>query len=147
MSLRGRGLLEVKPSANPFFQTTTSEIGSKHDASEQWKVDGKVPPFHHGKHNVDGNSAFLYSRESDRIGAKVAKPVMKETKLLTKTEFLKKKREEFAASSSQYEEQFHREESLLSPGKRTAENVLAVYKHEPKYEDPRYTTSTVSTLF
>eukprot|EP01032_Pedospumella_encystans_P017722 gene17722-20189_t len=41
MSLRGRGLLEVKPSANPFFQTTTSEIGSKHDASEQWKVDGK----------------------------------------------------------------------------------------------------------
>ena len=143
MSLRGRGLLEVKPSANPFFQTTTSEIGSKHDASEQWKVDGKVPPFQHGKHNVDGNFAFLYSRESDRIGAKVAKPVMKETKLLTKTEFLKKKREEFAASSAQYEEQFNREESL-SPGKRTAENILAVYKHEPKYEDPRYTTSTVS---
>lgn len=96
---------------------------------------------------MDGNFAFLYSRESDRIGAKVAKPVMKETKLLTKTEFLKKKREEFAASSSMYEEQYHREETTQSPGKRTAENVLAVYKHEPKYEDPRYTTSTVRLFF
>ena len=142
MSLRGRGLLEVKPSSNPFFQTTTSEIGSKHDASEQGKVDGKVPPFQQGKHNVDGNFSFLYSRESDRIGAKVAKPVMQESKLLTKTEFLKKKREEFAASSSMYQEEYNREEPQ-SPGKRTAENVLAVYKHEPKYEDPRYSTSTV----
>lgn len=145
MSLRGRGLLEIKPSSNPFFQTTTSEIGSKPpDSTEQWKVDGKVPPFQHGKHNVDGNFAFLYSRESDRIGSKVAKPIMKDTKLLTKTEFLKKKREEFDATSSYYQEQIDREESS-SPGKRTAEDVLAVYRHIPKYEDPRYTTSTVIT--
>eukprot|EP01032_Pedospumella_encystans_P016937 gene16937-19302_t len=31
------------------------------------------------------NNGKLTGRESDRIGAKVAKPVMKETKLLTKT--------------------------------------------------------------
>ncbi len=142
MSLRGRGLLEIKPSSNPFFQSTTSEIGSRPDPSEQWKVDGKVPPFQQGKHNVDGNFAFLYSRESDRIGSKVPKPVMKESKLLTKTEFLKKKREEFAASSTYQEETQYQEEH--SPGKRTAEDVLSVYKHIPKYEDPRYTTSTVS---
>lgn len=141
MSLRGRGLLEIKPSSNPFFQSTTSDIGANPTESIQWKVDGKVPPFQAGKHNVDGNFSFLYSRESDRIGAKVTKPVMKDTKLLTKTEFLKKKREEFAASvdNSQAEER----EEKTSPSKRTAEDVLAVYKHEPKYEDPRYTTSTV----
>ena len=26
----------------------------------------------------------------------------------------------------------------------TAEEILTVYKHDPKYEDPRYTTSNVS---
>ena len=142
MSLRGRGLLEIKPSANPFFQTTTGDLGVRPEEAVQWKVDGKVPPFQHGKHNVDGNFAFLYSRESDRIGGKLQKPVVKETKLLTKTEFLKKKREEFAASAAYSEAEDLNEHN--SPAKRTAEDILAVYKHVPKYEDPRYTTSTVS---
>jgi hypothetical protein len=142
MSLRGRGLLEIKPSPNPFFQTTTGEIGAKPDDQIQWKVDGRQPPFQHGKHAVDGNFAFLYTRESDRIGAKVAKPVMKETRLLTKTEFLKKKREEFAATFSPEEEEVL-QDAAKSPAKPTADDILAVYKHVPKYEDPRYTTSTV----
>jgi hypothetical protein len=142
MSLRGRGLLEVKPSPNPFFQTTTGEIGARPDENIQWKVDGKQPPFQHGKHTVDGNFSFLYTRESDRIGGKVPKPVMKETRLLTKTEFLKKKREEFAATASDLPDEL--QEATRSPPKPTAAGVLAVYKHEPKYEDPRYTTSMVS---
>jgi hypothetical protein len=132
--------LEVKPSPNPFFQTTTGEIGARPDENIQWKVDGKQPPFQHGKHTVDGNFSFLYTRESDRIGGKVPKPVMKETRLLTKTEFLKKKREEFAATSDLPDEL---QEATRSPPKPTAAGVLAVYKHEPKYEDPRYTTSMV----
>ena len=145
MSLRGRGLLEVRPSPNPFFQTTTGEIGGRPDENIQWKVDGRQPPFQHGKHTVDGNFSFLYSRESDRIGGKVPKPVMKETRLLTKTEFLKKKREEFAATAGSSEnEEAH--ETTQSPPKATATDILAVYKHVPKYEDPRYTTSTVRLL-
>lgn len=92
---------------------------------------------------MDGNFAFLYTRESDRIGSKVAKPVMKETRLLTKTEFLKKKREEVSASNSLSQEEDDRE-AHNSPTKRNAEDILAVYKHVPKYEDPRYTTSTVT---
>lgn len=130
----------MKPSPNPFFQTTTSEIGARPDEQVQWKVGGKQPPFQHGKHTVDGNFSFLYTRESDRIGGKVPKPVMKETKLLTKTEFLKKKREEVAASGTMHEEN---ERETTSPVKPSPEDVLAVYKHIPKYEDPRYTTSTV----
>ena len=144
MSVRGRGLLEIKPSPNPFFQSTTGEIGAKPDELIQWKVDGKVPPFQHGKHNVDGNFAFLYSRESDRIGGKLPKPAVMEAKLLTKTEFLKKKREEFAASSTYNEEDEMADK--MSPAKRTAEEILTVYKHIPKFEDPRYTTSTVSVM-
>jgi hypothetical protein len=135
MSVRGRGCLEVKPSTNPFFQTTTSDIGAKQVAGQAWTVGGKAPPFSNSKHIVDGNFSFLYTRESDRIGGKVAKPVMKDSKLLTKTEFLKKKREEMAYSE-------YDQERENSPTKRTAEGVLAVYKHNSKVEDPRYTTST-----
>jgi hypothetical protein len=139
MSVRGRGCLEVKQSTNPFFQTTTSDIGAKQVAGVPWTVDGKAPPFHNSKHTIDGNFSFLYTRESDRIGGKVAKPVMKETKLLTKTEFLKKKREEMAAAYTETDEDKSRENV---PMKRTAVGVLAVYKHASKVEDPRYTTST-----
>lgn len=143
MTHRGRGCLEINPSENPFFQPTNAEMGKKPGEVVQWKVQGKVPPFHPSTHSVDGNFPFLYTRESDRIGAKVSKPVVKETRLLTKTEFLKKKREEFAASVALSEEQSVNHDS---PMKRTAEDILAVFKHTPKAEDPRFSTSSVSNI-
>ena len=59
----------------------------------EWKVDGKAPPFIVAPYHSDGNFSFLYSRESDVIGSKVPKTIVEEKKVLTKTEFLKKKRE------------------------------------------------------
>lgn len=70
---------------------------------------------------------------------------MKETRLMTKTEFLKKKREEFAATSGNTSDQL--EEDTRSSPKPTADSVLAVYKHVPKQENPLFTTSTVSVCF
>lgn len=148
MSHRGRGLLEIKPSSNPFFQTTNSDIGInvQEVKDTQWKVDGKAPVFHHSKHKVDGNFAFLYTRESDRIGSKVNKPVMKDVRVLTKTEFLKKKMEDFSDPNGvEYEDDSHEINDDI-PFKRTAEDVLKVYKHIPKYEDARYTTSMVKLI-
>jgi hypothetical protein len=37
-------------------------------------------------------------------------------------------------------------EQATTTQKLTAQELLAVYKHEPKYEDPRYITSTVSSF-
>lgn len=139
MTHRGRGCLEVNESPNPFFQKTSADYGARPQDAIKWSVDGKPPPFHHSKHKVDGNFSFLYSRESDRIGSKVAKPPMKEVKLLTKTEFLKKKREEVEQEVEVVDEDDIQEETKEKP---SAEDILRAYNHAPKYEDPRYTTST-----
>lgn len=145
MSLRGRGTLEIRPSDNPFFQPTSRDIGNTAADHVEWKVSGRPPQFPTVKHSVDGNFAFLYTRESDMIGAKVPKPqTMSETKMLTRTEFLKARREKALSESTGLdlsEDNIHHEPSRP---KATAEEILKVYKHEPKYEDPRYITSNVS---
>lgn len=108
----------------------------------EWKVDGKAPPFIVAPYHSDGNFSFLYSRESDVIGSKVPKTIVEEKKVLTKTEFLKKKREMVEATNSLEGTATIAEETKS----RSAEDILNVYKHEPKYEDPRYTTSNVSVI-
>jgi hypothetical protein len=62
MTERGRGCLEVKPSSNPFFQTTSSDIGVDPNKEINWKIDGQVAPFNAKPYNVDGNFSFLYTR-------------------------------------------------------------------------------------
>lgn len=120
------------------MQTTANDIGIKPHNNIDWKISGKPPPFKAKQHEVDGNFGFLYSRESDVIGSKVYKPVSDMPKLLTKTEFLKKKREEFFASNAAMEEH----EYVEAP-RNLAADTLQVYQHHPKMEDPRYTTSNV----
>jgi hypothetical protein len=145
MTCRGRGCLEIKPSPNPFFQTSSADIGVNAHNQIDWKIDGKAPPFNSSAQHSDGNFLFLYSRESDVIGAKVPKPVMDQKKLLTKTEFLKKKREMVEATKS-FEESNDAVDELISTTAR-AEAVLNGFQHNPKFEDPRYTTSNVSCFF
>ena len=74
MSLRGRGALEVKPSLNPFMQSGSSMYGYKPTAARSWKHPEPEPPARVAINTNDGNFAFLYTRESDRIGSEVAKP-------------------------------------------------------------------------
>lgn len=73
------------------------------------------------------------------IGSQVPKTVVEEKKVLSKTEFLKKKRE-MVETTKNFEGTAMIEEEKKSA---TAEEILTVYKHDPKYEDPRYTTSNV----
>jgi hypothetical protein len=138
--MRGRGCLEVNPSPNPFFQTTASDIGIRPHDNINWKISGKPPPFSAKQHEVDGNFAFLYSRESDVIGSKIHKPVSDMPKLLTKTEFLKKKREEFFAATGDLALEEAKGMAETVPYNK-ADEVLSHYEHKSKFEDPRYTTS------
>ena len=97
---RGRGTLSVRKSNNPFFQTTQGDIGYNTDrqvtANEpDWKSPLSVDDFKMAQTmnlNEDGNEitaadtqklaydkgnfGFLYTRTSDTIGSKVAKPSM-----------------------------------------------------------------------
>lgn len=144
MSFRGRGCVEVKPSPNPFFQTTASDIGVNAKNQIEWKVDGNIPPFAAKQTSLsEGNFSFLYTRESDVIGSKVLKPLEGDKKkMLTKTEFLKKKREMFnTVRNSEFENCLY--ESDETKKVVDADLILKVYKHDPKIEDPRYITSNV----
>ena len=164
--LRGRGTLEVRHSNNPYFQPVSSDIGKNLDNStSEWKINGTVPQFTSTKHTVDGNFSFLYTRESDRIGAKVPKPQLKESKMLSRTEFLKQRRERALASAGEMAVTGSSSPGEFDPngsgefgsapptpsGPASAEGAtfkvdpdayLKVYKHVPKDEDPRYITSS-----
>lgn len=155
--MRGRGTLEVRSSDNPFFQPVSADIGKNlQNSNVEWKVSGASPQFASTKHTVDGNFAFLYTRESDRIGQKVPKPQFSETKMLSRTEFLKQRRERALASSgdvSRSNQDHNSPDDYIPPTPASAEGAtyrvdpesyLKVYQHTPKEEDPRYITSSVS---
>lgn len=147
MSIKGRGTLEVKPSRNPFLQTTSSDIGVNTKDRIDWNYDLNPSLVKPSSHALSENFAFLYSRESDRIGAKVKKPDFDRSipSMMTRTEFLKKRREELLASKD-VTELLNNDSAVTKYVKPNAEEILKHYKHEPKYEDPRYTVTSVSFI-
>lgn len=139
MSQRGRGLLEIQHSNNPFFQTSGRDVGVNPYSKKVWS--GDVDPAMIKKNvHAQENFSFLYTRESDTIGSRVTKPSLENREILTKTEFLKKRREELRSNMGEEDLAFDTTES--SKFQITAEEILSVYKHEPKNEDPRFTTSS-----
>lgn len=140
MSQRGRGTLEVAPSRNPFFQTTSSDVGPKTRDRIDWKYDVNPSLVSTNTYNNDGNFSFLYTRTSDAIGSKIPQPQSDTLKMMTRTEFLKKRREELVASGAAATAA---ELQPAEPPRACAEDILKTYKHVPKLEDPRYTTSNV----
>lgn len=148
MSVRGRGCLEIRSSNNPFFQSTSNDIGRTiENTPSDWAIKGEPPKFSTKKREVDGNFLFLYSRESDRIGERLPKPASAEVRMLSRTEFLKQRRERALTQSGGQEIDLNAElEQATTTQKLTAQELLQVYKHEPKYEDPRYITSQVSIV-
>ncbi len=157
MSIRGRGTLEIRKSENPFYQPVSADIGTtSNNVNADWKVNGTAPTFNCKPYKVDGNFSFLYTRESDMIGSKVNKPIaMTETRMLTRSEFLKQRREKAfqtmttenfnLTNSSSGENVVYDDEGNLITRRATAEDILQVYQHNPKTEDPRYLTTGVST--
>jgi hypothetical protein len=140
MSQRGRGCLEVKPSANPFFQTASSEHGV--DSSQKVEWTGHVDPAmtRSSEHAASENFSFLYTRESDRIGAKVPKNAMPVRRPLTKTEFLKQRREKLMETCNSSSSEF--EELSIARKSIPAGLLLENWNQGSKCEDPRFTTSS-----
>lgn len=142
--------MEVRPSDNPFFQPVSHDLGRTSEHCPDWKVNGRLPVFNSSQHKVEGNFSFLYSRESDKIGGRVPKPEINEAKMLSRTEFLKQRREKMLSEMTQEEREENSEMFAHSSAKPKVnpEDFLKIYKHEAKYEDPRYLTSGVShTIF
>jgi len=136
--------LEVNPSENPFFQTTSSQIGANivnppvvqekdeqddfmlANASQSMTETEKVQ-----KPEEEFDFSFLYTRASDVIGSKQN---LKPNKMASsmETHVVRPKRispKEFVSTQN------------ASQVKADIETVISSYKHEPKEEDPRYTTT------
>ncbi len=137
MTQRGRGLLEIKSSNNPFFQAASADIGTNPHLVTKWS--GNTDPAMTKTSSASKDTfSFLYTRESDIIGSLVPKSNVEVKSLLTKTEFLKKRREEMRAQM--LTDCVSEPEPIPRP---STEEILAHYHHAPKVEDPRFLTTSV----
>lgn len=151
MTQRGRGTLEVHRSRNPFFQTTYGmDIGIKPDEKIPWdasraEYEPEPEPSLDGEEQMGspapspGKSekpdfSFLYARSSDVIGAKVKTAEGPMAALMERP----------TGALSVKNKHLRRAEENTSPVKvqPNVERILSSYNHEPKPEDPRYTTSS-----
>jgi hypothetical protein len=129
----------VNPSNSPFFQTTYSDLGI--DTSKKTEWNGNVDPAMLKTSKSDQEKfTFLYTRESDRIGARVPKSTLPVRRPLTKTEFLKQRRENLLLTYGPSHEE--EEESNRRMQQPTPEETLRNWRQGSKPEDPRYTTSS-----
>jgi Domain of unknown function (DUF4490) len=134
---RGRGLLEVKPSPSPFFQSASSEYGV--NVTEKKNTDWKFQTtLAQSTYSNDGTFSFLYTRESDKIGGGiVAKPNATRAEMPSKVAFLRKRKEDLLASG-RFELVTAEQQAKPKPD---VEAILQTFKQGTKAEDPRYTTT------
>jgi hypothetical protein len=141
MSQRGRGCLEIRPSDSAFYRTTTSEIGDRPIRNQQDRFkeiefnDTTVPETETS--STSQSLAFLYKRESDKIGSRVQKGGM-DTLQMT-------------LSATRRARQMTRTQNMDFPTgsvtgtgstKINASEILAAYNQGTKVEDPRFTTTS-----
>ena len=145
MHNRGRGLLEVQKSVNPFFQTVNGEYGVS--VADQMASRDKINlvPGDKSKldvdkkyENPDEDFSFLYARTSDKFGSTVPKGAPREY-TISKADLARKRRETIKML-----ETIVPPENTAIAAKPTAEEIertLASWNQPTKYEDPRYTTA------
>lgn len=134
MTQRGRGCLEINPSSNPFFQTTANDIGKNPQAITTWSNNVQLQSSQElTPKNVSiqkEDFSFLYARTSDVIGSKAVQKPSAMSQAMTTTP------------------NFSRGNAIAPPlvntvkVKADAEAVLRAYHHQPKDENPLYTTSS-----
>jgi hypothetical protein len=160
MSQRGRGTLEINPSRNPFFHTTSSDIGAKiHERSQmEWdrpssnssrRIFDEQSPQHlqqeqqqqepNAANNYGEDFSFLYARSSDTIGSKVSQRSSNNLlgQCMDTKPLIHKKRLQDTGSNVLSEQR----QQPLGREKKNVESILQSYHHVPKEENPLYTTS------
>ena len=100
MANRGRGLLEVQKSSNPFFQTANGEYGVNIAQQVAYRdkfnlIPGDKSSFKDSekKYADDEDFSFLYQRTSEKIGSTVPKPERTREYSISKADLAKRRRE------------------------------------------------------
>lgn len=133
MSRRDSSERDLKQSNPAFYRTTSSEIGSPIVNFEE-KTDSKnLATSSSALHSFP----FLYTRESDKIGAMVPGNNGMSSKSQTASDLARRRAERNLIIEAEIKEL-----SNLKPVKISTEQILSCYRQGTKIEDPRFTTSS-----
>ena len=138
MACRGRGTLEIRPSASPFFQPTSREQESRTIDFAAPRIARPPQP----KPEDGFDFSFLYARANDDIGKKIPTSGSKLGSAMAKrlslrdVTRLKSGIDRCSAAPEEKEDA----ETITDPTK-LAEAIVKVYKHNPKDEHIMYQTS------
>jgi hypothetical protein len=132
MSRRDRSERDLKQSNSAFYHTTSSEIGAPILNFEE-KMETKDSTM---SSSASQSFPFLYTRESDKIGAMVPGNGMS-SKSQTASDLARRRAERNSMIEAEIKEM-----SNLKPVKISAEQILSCYTQGTKIEDPRFTTSS-----
>jgi hypothetical protein len=124
---RGRGILEVRKSDNPFYETTSSSIGLNININELQDTKAMSTklmndPVSHPAGNPQ--FSFLYTRTSDIYGVD---PLKIDSS--------------FNYDTSAFKQTFENEHNNKSKHTSNAKAALQLLKHEPIKQNPLYATS------
>lgn len=146
MANRGRGLLEVQKSGNPFFQSSNGEYGVNiaQQAATRNKfnlIPGDRTLISDDKkiREADEDFSFLYGRVSDKYGSTVPKPEKTYEYTITKAELAKRRRDTIKMLELAIPDSKLKEDVKASPD--DIARTLRSWKQSTKWEDPRYTTA------
>ena len=145
MAYRGRGTLEVREGNNPFFQTTSRNIGL--DLTRDRPFDAPRFARPQPRDANDGfDFSFMYERASTKIGVGVGASDSKISDTLARHDppgaIAKAKGAGLyptAPDASASDEAIAR--AGMGGEKPSTEEVLDAYRHAPKDENPMYTTT------
>ena len=141
MSCRGRGTLTVRRSDNPFFQTTTGDIGQDFTKEVEYAAPTveRAPPRRTRVDNYD--FGCLYEKMSDDIGAGQHHAPSNLSRAMgaqdTRAQLTRLKTMGAPASAAT----IAAAESRPSAADRV-ERILEIYKHAPKKEHEMYMTTS-----
>lgn len=133
MSRRDSSERDLKQSNPAFYHTTSSEIGAP-IANFKERTDTKCSAT---SSSASQSFPFLYTRESDKIGAMVPGNNGMSSKSQTASDLARRRAERNLMIEAEIKKM-----SNLKPVEISTEQILSCYRQGTKIEDPRFTTSS-----
>ncbi|KAJ1444571.1 hypothetical protein M885DRAFT_552589 [Pelagophyceae sp. CCMP2097] len=139
---RGRGTLSVRPSSNPFFQTSSLSIGEDFHREVQYSAPTNERPLRPSKLEDDYDFNFQYKRASEEIGVGIPQSDSKLSKAMGANDTLKDRA--MAKSGGPIPSLTRQEEAAGPPAMSStqkAAEILKGYQHAPRPEHVMYQTN------
>jgi len=141
---RGRGAMEIKPSSNPFFQTTNSRIGMVVPVRQNWETSQvkscQLPGSNVERESISSNqSAFSFSHKTS--GAAIGQGIGHSDSALSTTFRKGPSKGMIASEKGRSITAIQANRSVSEVPVASKADLINSYKHEVKAEHPIYATN------